>query len=145
MIVDVVTHILIDRPLDEVTAFSSNPDNVFKWYKNIYKVEWQTERPVQVGSRISFLARFMGKELAYTYEITEWDVNKKLVMKTDDGPFPMQTEYCWEDREGSTYMTLRNSGMPKGFSKWMTPLMSYMMKRANQLDLKTLKTVLERG
>jgi uncharacterized membrane protein len=142
---DVVTDIVIDRAPDVVAAYASNPDNVPRWYTNIESVEWQTERPVRVGSRIAFVAHFLGKTLAYTYEVTELDAGH-LVMRTAQGPFPMETTYRWQFAgEGKTRMTLRNRGEPAGFSKWVAPFMAMAVRRANQKDLALLKQRLEEG
>ena len=142
---DVVTDIVIDRAPDVVAAYASNPDNVPRWYTNIESVEWQTERPVRVGSRIAFVAHFLGKTLAYTYEVTELDAHH-LVMRTAQGPFPMETTYTWQFAgEGKTRMTLRNRGEPAGFSKWVAPFMAVAVRRANQKDLALLKQRLEDG
>jgi len=140
---DVVTDIVIDRPLEIVAAYASNPDNVPDWYTNITSVKWQTERPVRVGSRIAFVAHFLGRTLAYTYEVTELDA-RHLVMRTAQGPFPMETTYTWQFAgEGKTRMTLRNRGEPAGFSKWVAPFMAMAVRRANQKDLALLKQRLE--
>jgi ligand-binding SRPBCC domain-containing protein len=140
---DVVTDIVIDRPPEIVAAYASNPDNVPDWYTNITSVKWQTERPVRVGSRIAFVAHFLGRTLAYTYEVTELDA-RHLVMRTAQGPFPMETTYTWQFAgEGKTRMTLRNRGEPAGFSKWVAPFMAMAVRRANQKDLALLKQRLE--
>jgi hypothetical protein len=140
---DVVTDIVIDRAPDVVAAYASNPDNVPDWYTNIESVEWQSEPPVRVGSRIAFVAHFLGKTLAYTYEVTEFDAGH-LVMRTAQGPFPMETTYTWQIvGEGKTRMTLRNRGEPAGFSKWVAPFMAMAVRRANQNDLAVLKQRLE--
>jgi hypothetical protein len=69
---------------------------------------------------------------------------ERLVMRTAQGPFPMETTYTWQSpSEGSTRMTLRNRGEPSGFSKLAAPLMASAMRRANRKDLEQLKAVLE--
>jgi len=142
--VDVRTEIEIAVPRNDVALFAADPDNVTSWYANIEAVEWKSPKPVAVGSRISFVARFLGRRLAYTYEVREMAPGSRFVMSTNDGPFPMETTYTWEDTEGGgTRMTLRNRGEPSGFSRLVQPMMAGAMRRANRQDLMRLKSVLE--
>ena len=144
MSVDVVTNEVIRRPKDEVAAFAANPDNAPAWYVNIKSVEWKSAPPLRLGSRVAFVAQFLGKRLAYTYEIVELVPGARLVMRTAEGPFPMETTYMWESTEqGSTRMTLRNRGTPAGFSRLAAPFMAMAMRKANRNDLARLKKLLE--
>ncbi|MBM4365228.1 MAG: SRPBCC family protein [Deltaproteobacteria bacterium] len=143
MAVDVLSEALIQRPRAEVAAFAADPSRAPEWYVNIKSVEWQTPPPLAVGSRIAFVAHFLGRRLAYTYEIRELVPGERLVMSTAEGPFPMETTYTWADEGGSTRMTLRNRGEPSGFSAVVAPLMAMMMRRANAADLARLKALLE--
>jgi polyketide cyclase/dehydrase/lipid transport protein len=144
MPVDVVSEIVIDRPPAVVAAFAGDPTNAPKWYENIKAVEWKTEPPVIVGSRVAFVAHFMGRRLAYTYEVVELTPNEKLVMRTAEGPFPMETTYTWEALgAGATRMRLRNRGEPTGFSRVGAPIMAAAMTRATRKDLALLKRLLE--
>ena len=141
-----VSEIEIDRSRDVVAAYAADPDNAPEWYENIRSVEWKTARPLSAGSRLAFVASFLGRELAYTYEVRELVDGERLVMSTDEGPFPMETTYAWSDTEsGGTHMTLRNRGTPSGFSRAMAPLMTTAMRRANRKDLRRLKALLEEG
>ncbi|MGG3467536.1 SRPBCC family protein [Neobacillus pocheonensis] len=142
--VDVITEIEIQRPVEQVSNYAANPDNAPEWYVNIQSAEWRTPKPLNVGSKIAFKAHFLGRELAYVYEITEFIPGKMLVMRTANGPFPMETTYTWESlTENSTLMKLRNRGNPTGFSKMVAPFMASMMKKANNKDLKKIKDILE--
>lgn len=144
MSVDVVTETVIERPVPDVAAFAGEPDRAPEWYVNIQSVEWLTPRPLRVGTRLAFVARFLGRRLAYTYEVVESVPGQRLVMRTAEGPFPMETTYSWADAGvGRTRMTLRNRGTPSGFSKLVAPMMAAAMRRANEKDLARLKAIVE--
>jgi uncharacterized membrane protein len=142
--VDVRTEIDIDRPRDVVAEFTSDPSNATEWYRNIRSVEWETSPPVAEGSRMRFRARFLGRDLEYTYEIRELIPGERLVMGTADGPFAMETTYTFEDAPGGgTRVGLRNRGEPSGFAKVVSSMMARAMRRENEKDLERLKELLE--
>ena len=144
MPVDVLVEALIDRPVEEVSAFAGDPSNAPEWYANIKRVEWQTEPPVRVGSRVAFVALFLGRRLEYVYEIVEHVPGERLVMQSDGKPFPMRTTYSWEEvGEDQTRMTLGNSGQPRGFAAIGAKAMGRAMRRATTKDLARLKALLE--
>jgi uncharacterized protein YndB with AHSA1/START domain len=144
MAVDVQTEIEIARPREEVAAYAVNPDNAPAWYENIERVEWETPPPLAVGSRVAFVARFLGRRLSYTYAIRELVAGERLVMRTAQGPFPMETTYTFETTpSGATRMSLRNRGEPSGFAGIAAPLMAAAVRRANRKDLARLKQILE--
>jgi Polyketide cyclase / dehydrase and lipid transport len=144
--VDVRTEIKIARLRADVAAYVADPDNAIAWYVNIKSVVWQTPRPLAVGTRLEFVAQFLGRRLAYTYEVKEQVPGERFMMRTAQGPFPMETTYTWEDAgEGATRMVLRNRGEPAGFAKLSAPMVAVAMRRANRKDLERLKTILERS
>ena len=143
MAVDVQTSIEINCPRPVVAEFVANPDNATRWYVNIKLINWVTP-PAVVGSRIAFVAQFLGRRIAYTYEVREIVPDERFVMGTTRGPFPMETTYSWRDTDsGGTLLTLRNSGEPSGSGKMAAPMMAASMRRANQKDLERLKAILE--
>lgn len=145
MSVDVETEVVIDRTRREVAAYAADPSNAPQWYANIESVTWLTEPPVGIGSRMDFVAHFLGRRLAYQYEVVDLVPETRLVMRTAQGPFPMETTYSWEALDESrTLMKLRNRGEPSGFSRVAAPVMAAAMRRANTKDLAAIKRLLER-
>lgn len=146
MVVDILSEITIERPIEEVAAYAGDPDNAAAWYGNIESVKWTTPPPARVGSRVAFVAHFLGRRLAYTYEIVELIPLMRLVMRTAEGPFPMETTYTWAATpEGFTRMTLRNRGNPSGSASMMGRFVAGAMHRTNKKDLARLKALLEQG
>jgi uncharacterized membrane protein len=144
MVVDVSSEIVINAPAQRVAAYAGDPSNAPTWYVNIQTVEWLTPPPVTVGSRMNFVAHFLGRRLAYTYEVVELVPGERLVMRTAQGPFPMETTYTWQPHgDGATRMTLRNRGEPSGFAGLGAPMMAAAMRRAITKDLAALKRLIE--
>ncbi len=143
MAVDVLTQVVIRRPRAEVASYAADPTNATAWYENIESVEWRTSPPLARGSRVTFVARFLGRRLVYTYEVTQYIPGERIVMGTADGPFFMETTYTWTDAPDGTTMTLRNRSEPSGFSKIVAPLIEQSMRRANRTDLARLKQIIE--
>jgi uncharacterized membrane protein len=142
--VDVESEIEIAVPRRTVARFAADPDNAPAWYDNIESVEWETPPPLAVGSRVAFVAHFLGRRLSYTYEVVDLAKDRRLVMRSEAAPFPMETRYTWADAPGGgTRMRLRNVGEPRGFGKVSARLMARSMRRANRNDLAKLKHLLE--
>lgn len=143
--VDVLVSTTVHCPRPEVAAYAADPENAPEWYVNIRSAAWRTPARLAVGSEVDFTARFLGRDLAYTYRIEEFVPGSRIVMSTAQGPFPMRTTYTWDDDgEGGTVMTLRNEGKPSGFATLTVPFMEAMMRRATRKDLARLKDLLER-
>jgi hypothetical protein len=142
--VDVNVETIIARPRGIVAAYAADPDNATAWYVNIKSVQWKTPRPLAVGSHFAFIAQFLGRRLTYTYEVVEFVADRRFVMRTAEGPFPMETTYEWDDAgPGATRMTMRNRGEPSGFAGVAARMMAMAMRRANTKDLERLKEILE--
>ena len=93
---------------------------------------------------MTFVAQFLGRRLEYTYEFVELVPDVQLVMRTAEGPFPMETTYTWT--AASPTANAHDPAQPRRarrFSKAMAPLMAPAMRRANRKDLAKLKSILE--
>jgi hypothetical protein len=115
------------------------------WHANIADVMWESPPPLAVGTRISFVTEILSQRLTYTYQVTELVQGELLVISTEEGPFPIETTYTWEEAPGgNTVMRLRNRGEPIGLGKKMSArLLARSIRRANEADLRRLKEILE--
>ncbi len=146
MAIDVETAVEIDRPRSVVAAYAADPDNAPAWHANVERVEWKAKRKrLGIGSHFVFVGALVGRRLTYTYAVTEFVAHERLVMRTDDGPFAVETTYAWQDTpDGGTRMTLRTRGEPSGLGSRLTaPLMASALRRTNGNDLARLKELLE--
>lgn len=144
MSVDVAATIVIERPIGEVSAYAGDPSNAPEWYRRIESAEWQTDPPFRLGSRIRFVARFLGRQLDYVYEVVEYTPGEQVAMRTVGGPFPMDTTYTWRPvGDRVTHMTMRNHGEPSGFGRLAAPVIARAMRTAMTQDLDDLKRLME--
>lgn len=144
--VDVSTQIVIDRPAAEVAAYAMDPEHAPRWYGGIRAVEWKGEPGVRPGARVVFIAQFLGRRLAYEFEIGEAVPGERLVLRSVDGPFPLETRYTFESLDGGrTRVTQRHSARPAGFAQLASRVLMYAMHRPNAKDLELLKALLEGG
>ena len=145
MAVNVLTETVIARPRDEVAAFAVDPDRIPLWYQHVKAIEWQTEPPLAVGSRVALVSRLLRQRLAYTYEVVEHTPGERFVMRSLEGSSPMETSYAWATMpDGRTRMTIHNHGAPTGILGWLGPIAGMAIRRANTKDLALLKAILER-
>lgn len=140
--VDVSVERVIRASRADVAGFAADMGNAPRWYRNIKSVEWRTDPSTEPGARAAFVAEFMGRRIAYTYEIREHLPGERLVMSTEEGPFPMQTIYEWSDAPKGTHMRLTNRGFPSGFKAVLMPVMALAMRRAMTQDLSQLDKVM---
>ena len=144
MDVDVTMTADIRRPRGEVAAFACDPTNVPAWYANIRSVDVLTPGPLALGSRMRFVATFLGRTIDYTYEVSDLVPGERLTMTTASGPFPMTTTYAFEDLgTTTTRMTMRNHGSPSGFGAVAAPVMARAVRHAMTKDLRALTRLLE--
>jgi hypothetical protein len=97
MPVDGTSSIDMARPRPDVAQCAMDPANATAQYENIKSVTLKTSGPVGVGAQIASQATFLGRSLAYTYEVVAYDPTRRLIMRTADSPFPMEMSYLFED------------------------------------------------
>ncbi len=135
----------INRSLPEVFAFLTDHENDSKWRSGVIESKKTSEGPVGVGATGSEMLQFLGRRMETSYEVTEYEQDRKLGFKTTSGPVPMEGGYSLESSGSGTKLDFTIQGDAGGFFKLAEPILARMVKRQVESDFGNLKDLLEAG
>lgn len=136
-------NLVINRPIEEVFTFISNPENLPRWRAATLEVKRISTEPLDVGSIARGRFTFLGRPFEGNLEIITRQPHRSYAIRMTEGPFPLEARYALEPTEGGTRLTLVVQGEPGGFFKLAEPLVVSMAKRSYESDLHNLKELLE--
>lgn len=152
---DVTVRAVFDAPREQVVAVAGDPTQAPRWFSNVRSVRPHDEQELATGSRFDWVSRFLGRELVYTYTVLDLVPQERLVVRTEQGSFPVETTFVWWDEEpdpvadgerprhgGRTGMSVRVAGRPTGMTTLGSSAVTLGMKRALRRDLERLRLVL---
>lgn len=133
----------IDRPVEDVFSYLSDPKNNVEWESGVVEMELTSEGPVGVGSKGRRVENFMGTDEG-TWEITEYEENKTLAMTFESPRFSGEGSWRLESTGGATRLAYRFRGDPKSsLFRLIMPLLMPMARRQIRRDYGKLKQILE--
>lgn len=135
--------VTINRPIQEVFAFASDPNNYTKWQTGVLESTATSPGPLGVGTTSRDTRVFLGRRMEQVNEITAYEPPTKYAFKIAAGAFPASGALTFEAVNGSTRVTEILEAEPGGFFKIAEPLISSIGKRQVEGDLHTLKDLLE--
>jgi uncharacterized membrane protein len=135
--------IFINRPQQEVFDFASNPTYLPKWQSQIISTEWTSPEPHGVGSTQRSVARFMGREIESTSEVTELDPPNYFVFKLVGGPLSLEGSMRFVSSGSGTQMTMGGKMEPGGLFKLAEGLVRKQLEKQFEENLELLKSILE--
>jgi uncharacterized protein YndB with AHSA1/START domain len=136
-------NLVINRPIEEVFAFISNPENLPRWRTATLEIKRVSPEPLDVGSTVKARFTFLGRPFEGNLEIVAREPHQSYATRMVDGPFPLEARYTLEPADGGTQLTLIVQGEPGGFFKLAEPLVVSLAKRSYESDLLNLKEMLE--
>jgi Polyketide cyclase / dehydrase and lipid transport len=142
----VVVEIEIDRPCEVVWEYMENAEHNPEWLANMQSANWTTDRPIRVGSRYDQVARFLGKEVRTSFEVTELDAGRRITISSLPGSsFPLRITREVEPI-GDTRCRARETagGDSSGFYRVADPVMRVLVQRNITRAYRRLKQLLER-
>jgi uncharacterized membrane protein len=135
--------ILINRPVEEVFAFLSNPENGPKWSSGGSEVTITSAGPIGVGTTYRTVRTVLGRRIESENVFTAYEPNRSYATKSTAGPVPVESRVTFERAEGGTRVSATLVGEPGGFFKLAEPLLVSMIKRQFDADLANLKDLME--
>ena len=140
---DITVSVDIQRPVEDVFAFVVDVTNDTAWIDGIREARLLGGGPIATGSHVERIAGFLGRKIEYEIEVTDFEPNVRLHMKTVKATFPMVLWYDFEPTETGTRFTQRVQGSPGGFFRLARPLLEVALRKNVTRDMNKLRGILE--
>ncbi len=137
--------VTINRPIEEVFAYITTPENNVYWVSGATEVTKLSEGGGQVGTTYRFERTILGRKIEGTGTVTEFQPHHTFAYESTSGPFPFAIRYAFEPVAGGTRLHFRIEGEPGGFFQLVGPLLIKRIKKQYEADFQTLKTLLEQA
>ena len=132
----------INKPVEEVFAYTSNFDRVTEWQGGVESVVIDSDVN-KVGGKYTEVRKFLGREMKTTLEITAFEPNVKWAAKATNGPVPYEVVTTFEAENGGTKVYTRVDGEPSGFFKLAQGAVQSQLDKSLGEDMQRLKEQVE--
>ena len=137
--------VLIDRPIKDVFAFISNPNNMSKWNSAVLSLEQATPGAVGVGTKFKSIGEMMGRRIEGEMQITALEPDTKCGFQVNAGPMKVDLTISLKTVGTGTKVSLNAQGNPGGIFKLAEGVMQGQVKSMMEGNLARLKDALEKG
>lgn len=135
--------VLVDRPIKDVFAFVSNPNNMSKWNSAVVSLEQVNPGKVDVGSKFKTVGEMMGRRIEGEMQITAYEPDTKCGFQVTAGPMQVNLTLTFKTVGTGTKVSLNAQGNPGGLFKLAEGVMAGQVKSMMEGNLARLKSVLE--
>ena len=101
--------------------------------------------PIRLGSRYIEVATIAGRDLKTTYQVIEWEENRKVKVKTIKSIFPIVAEMVLVEEGNQTSVQLRLSFILKGIYRLAAPIVRGIVQQQAKDILLKLKRNIEKS
>jgi carbon monoxide dehydrogenase subunit G len=136
---------LIDKPVKDVFAFVSNPNNMSKWNSAVVSLQQVTPGAVGVGTKFKSMGEAMGRRIEGEMQVTAYEQDSKCGFQLQAGPMQMNLTMTFKTVGTGTKLSLNAQGNPGGIFKLAEGMMTAQIKSLMEGNLARLKSVLEKG
>lgn len=133
----------IKRPVEQVFAAMADTSNQPLWDSALLEVRLIPEGPVNVGTKITEVRRFMGRASENTGEVTEFRPNARITRKSAGNPMTVVGTITFAATPSGTKINWRWDLQFSGFFTLFGQLIANSMKNGAENSLRGLKNHLE--
>jgi len=136
---------LIYRPVKQVFDFICTPENDFQWQYGTLASTQISEGATRVGTFFRTIAHLMGHRIQTTFEVTEYEPNRKYGFKSLSGPLQSYTSYTFEITRGCTKIDISTQAIAVNSLELNEGALEKKMRRQLKENLALLKDILEQS
>jgi uncharacterized protein YndB with AHSA1/START domain len=134
----------IDRPVERVFAYVTDPSKLGEWQPNLIEATNETEGPLGRGTRLRETRRGpFGRTVEAVVEVAEYEPNARFDLRIVSGPLPIDGRHAFRARDGETRIDFVAEGQPGGGLRLAEPLLAAALRRQFRRYYERLKEVLE--
>lgn len=140
----VADSVVINRPVEEVFAFSVNPDTAPRWRGGVIEARQLSEGPMGVGTKMLFVRTIARRRLESITCVTEYESNRKFLTRDEKGePFLVVGGMILEPQDGGTKISFDYEAHLGRILRYFEPVLRGLFKKEVQGDFRNLKALLE--
>jgi len=134
---------IIYRPVQQVFDFVSKPENDFQWQYGTLETARLSEGANNLRTTFRSIGHLMGRRNLSTFQVTEYEQNKKYSFKSLSGPLHSQTSYTFETINGGTKINISTQTSVVNFFQINEGLIEKSVRKQLKENLALLKGLLE--
>jgi len=141
--IEVRAEVSVERPPAEVFAYLADMANNPEWQNGMQSCRWTSEPPLRLGSTYDQVARFLGREIVSSFEVTEFEDGTLIRIRSTAG-MPLDiTRRVEPDGRGDSLVTAVVRGDSSGVTRLADPLIRVIVGKSVRADYRRLKASLE--
>ena len=133
----------IKCPADKVFAYVADAKSWPKWQLSMLEAKQMSSGEMGVGTTFGGVNKVMGRRMAWTSKVTEYERNKTWREVIKSGSTLLDEHLTFHPVERGTKVTQVYDMKAGGFLKLFAPMMISSMRKEMKKNLSNLKSILE--
>jgi uncharacterized membrane protein len=136
--------IQVNRPVQEVFAYVTDPAKLAEWQTNLVSITKETEGPVRSGTLFKEVRRApFGRTVEAIVEVSRYQESRRFDLRIVSGPMPIDGTNEFTAADGATRIEFAAEGELRGALRLAAPILGRLLRRQFENDYARLKDALE--